>query len=458
MSIIHRLLSLLQGQEDTSLPPRLRGPVAQLEDQSERLISWLQLGIVTIFAVLYSFAPKTFMVEDVPFQPVPIALSVYFVLTVIRVIWAHVTRIPRWALVISVFFDMALLMGLIWSFHVQYGQPAAFYLKAPTVLYVFIFIVLRAMRFDWTYVVIAGAAAGFGWACLVGYALMEGTDGELITRDYVEYMTSNMILRGAEADKIITILMVSGILAFAIARARGLLVKAVAEEVEKRELSRFFAPEVVERIAQSDSAVTAGEGEARDAAILMIDIRGFTQLGNQLRPAELIGLLSEYQHRLVPGVQAHNGSIDKFLGDGLIATFGAAMPSERYAAEALGALDAVLEAVDEWNTGRWAHGQEPIKVGAAVAHGRVIFGAVGFGGEDGAQGRLEFTVIGDPVNLAAKLEKANKALGTRGLTTEQCFDDAVRQGYAAARSVEHLPTHSIEGWDRPLDLVVMRRQ
>ena len=67
-------------------------------------------------------------------------------------------------------------------------------------------------------------------------------------------------------------------------------------------------------------------------------------------------------------------------------------------------------------------------------------------------------MIGDPVNLAAKLEKANKALGTRGLTTEQCFDDAVRQGYAAARSVEHLPTHSIEGWDRPLDLVVMRRQ
>ena len=83
-------------------------------------------------------------------------------LTVLRLVLAHLRRLPYWMLFASVVVDMTLLLGLIWSFHLQYEQPASFYLKAPTLLYVFIFIALRALRFEAGFVVLSGLVAALG--------------------------------------------------------------------------------------------------------------------------------------------------------------------------------------------------------------------------------------------------------------------------------------------------------
>ena len=85
----------------------------------------------------------------------------------VRLALAYRRIIATWFLAGSVIVDIGLLLLLIWSFHIQYAQPAAFYLKAPTLLYVFLFIALRTLRFDPTYVVIAGVSAAAGWAVLV---------------------------------------------------------------------------------------------------------------------------------------------------------------------------------------------------------------------------------------------------------------------------------------------------
>ena len=157
-------------------------------------------------------------------------------------------RAPYWLLYLSVIFDMGLLFGLIWSFHLQYVQPPTFYLKVPTLLYVFIFIALRALRFGARFVVVAGLVAAAGWTLLALYA-MAGPDGmKMITRDYIHYMTSNSVLVGAEIDKVVSILTVTAIIAVAIARARQLLVRAVAEGAAAHDLSRFFAPEIAQQI------------------------------------------------------------------------------------------------------------------------------------------------------------------------------------------------------------------
>ena len=79
------------------------------------------------------------------FSPVTWALAIYFGLNVFGLVWARRTGLPNWAVYISIIFDIAILMILIWSFHIQYDQPPSFYLKAPTLLYVFIFIALRAL-------------------------------------------------------------------------------------------------------------------------------------------------------------------------------------------------------------------------------------------------------------------------------------------------------------------------
>jgi len=367
----------------------------------------------------------------------------------VRLVCAQFWRFPWWSLALSIFFDMALLMVVIWSFHMQYGQPASFYLKAPTVLYVFIFIALRALRFEAAYVLLAGVMATLGWVALVLYAVTIEPENPMITRNYVDYLTSNSVLLGAEFDKIISILVVSAILFVALVRARQLLVSAVAERTAHSDLSRFFAPEVRARITGSEAQMKAGQGESRDAAVLFVDIRGFTKMGAAVSPTELVGILSDYQARVVPVIQEQGGSIDKFLGDGIMATFGAVQPTQTYAADALRALDAVVAAVERWNEERRAAGKRDIRVGAAVTSGRLVVGAVG------DDTRLEYTVIGAAVNLSAKLEKHNSALGSRALTTAETLELAKSQGYQPPRTGDNRRGDRLVGVDRPVDVVVL---
>jgi len=96
-----------------------------------------------MFSVLYSLAAKTGQAAD--FQPVPYVLAGYIVLSLIGLIWSMKAELPSWSVYCSILFDFILLYSLMISFHIQYEQPASFILKAPTLLYVFIFIALRAL-------------------------------------------------------------------------------------------------------------------------------------------------------------------------------------------------------------------------------------------------------------------------------------------------------------------------
>ncbi len=429
------------------LPERVNDAIRDQQDASEILIGWVQLSVVSLFGTLYLVSPKTFA-DDSAFAPVPWVLGAYFAFTVLRIYLARRGRVADWMLYLSVVIDMGLLFVLIWSFHLQYEQPPSFYLKAPTLLYVFIFIALRALRFEARFVIVAGLVAAAGWSTLAAYAII-ATGGDMITRDYVYYMTSNSILIGAEIDKIVSILTVTAIIAVAITRARGLLVRAVAEGAAAHDLARFFSPEVAREITAAEQLVRAGEGQARDAAILNCDIRGFTRFAVTVAPGELMATLADYQARLVPIIQSHGGSIDKFMGDGIMATFGASVTTDTYAADALRALDDVMAAVDEWGAEREAAGKPVLRVGAAVASGRITFGAVG------DETRLEYTVIGDAVNLAAKLEKHNKAEGVRAMTTVAAFELAVAQGYQSPTAPARLAARTIEGVEATVDVMVL---
>lgn len=192
-----------------------------------------------IFGLLYSASPKTFA-ADVDFTPVRWALGIDFVFTVIRLVLAYRGGIGPAILYLSTVLDMCLLLGLIWSFHLQCQQPPSFYLKSPMLLYVFIFIALRALRPEARYVVAAGLVAAAGWTGLAGYAIYT-TGTEMVARDYVYYMTHNTVLVGAELDKIISIPLVTAIIAVAINRSRNLLNRAVTGGQAAQDLSRFFS-------------------------------------------------------------------------------------------------------------------------------------------------------------------------------------------------------------------------
>ena len=442
-------MRLTDSDANQDLPPAVRARITVLQDNSEKLIGWIQLAIVILFGVLYGLSRQTVPMGTAIWLLTPAAIGVYFIATVIRLVMAYRIRMGFWLLAGSIAIDMALLYSLIWSFHLQYMQPASFYLKAPTQQYVYIFIALRALRFEVQYVVLAGAAAALGWVAMIGYVLLADPHSNMITRNYIDYLTSNSILVGAEVDKIITIAAVTTILAFAIHAARRMMTQAVTGAQAQENLSRFFAPEIAQQISRSGDAISAGDGEAREAAILNLDVRGFTALASSASPQEVMSVLADYQRRMVPIIQRHGGAIDKFLGDGIMATFGATRPLEDYAARAMAALEECMEAAAEWSAEQFALGRPPLTINGALASGRIVAGAVG----DAT--RLEYTVIGDAVNLSAKLEKHNKVQGCRALALKETYDAACAQGYKPRGQHQTLKGVMVGGVSVPVDLVAV---
>jgi adenylate cyclase len=430
------------------LPERVQATIRQEQDQTEILVSVLQLLAVVSFAALYTLTPKGFDPQAVPFEPVPVTLAVYTGFTLIRLWLAWRRRLQPWFLALSVVVDISVLMITIWTFHLQYQEPAPLYLKAPTMLYAFILIALRTLRFEPWLVLLAGIAAALGWVVLVAYAVLGG-GGAQITHDFATYAMSYQVLLGAEVDKVVSVMMVTLILTLGLVRARKLLFRAVTDQVAASELSRFFAPEVAGRIRDSDMALEPGQAELRTAAILMVDMRGFTPLTHELAPREVMALLSEYQSRVVAAVTEHGGSIDKFMGDGVLASFGATRASPSFAADALRALDVLMDDTATWASERAARGLPAPGVGAAIATGPVMVGTIG------DDRRLEYTVIGDPVNLAAKLEKHTKVERVRALGTVEACRLAERQGWHPRSPQAALERRQVAGVDQPLDLVAL---
>ncbi len=438
---------LLNGGPDTTgLPARVVDEIDRREDAAERLIGWVQLAFLVAFAALYAVAPRAEGGSGENF--VPITLAIYFGFTVFRLALSYRMTLPGWFLVLSILIDTALLCGLIFSFHIQYNQPAAFYLKAPTMIYLFIFISLRALRFDPRFVLTAGLTAALGWLCMVAFALMSDMGTMHITRNYVEYLTSNSILIGAEIDKTVTLLGVTLILTLALYRARRVLFAAVQSANAAQDLSRFFAPEVAASITSADDGPGGHHTESREAAILFVDVRCFTSMAEALAAPVVMASLALYQQIAVTQVERFGGSVDKFIGDGILATFGAMADSQTYAADALHAARAVIGALDAAEAQFAGLGWPgTFRGGASVAAGMVTVGVIG------TKGRAEFTVIGNAVNLAAKLETANKVEGTRALTDAATLRTAQGQGFA-----EHLaprPNRPVEGLTHPVDLAVL---
>ncbi len=401
-------------RQQTHLPDRVRESIAAQQIESEKLISWVQFLLVIIFCTLYALAPST--APEAGFQPVPRALSGYFAFTMIRLIGSHRGRLPDWLLVVSVVMDMGLLMALIWSFHIQYMQPASFYLKAPTMIYVFIFIALRALRFEPRFILIAGAAAVLGWLFLVLYVVFSVPEDPMITRNYVTYLTSNAILIGAEVDKILSIILVTAVLAVAILRAQRTLNRAVHDSMAAADLSRFVSREVADHITSADRAIQPGDGESKIATVMFTDIEGFSTISEKLSPQELAGMLNEYFSALSDIIREHGGVISQFIGDMLVITYNASSPNEDHAENATRTALGIQDITNSRTFGKGA----TLKTRCGINTGDIVIGAVG------TADRLVFTVHGDNVNIAARLEPLNKEYGTYILagenTVKACSD------------------------------------
>ena len=393
------------------LPARVAENIKCQQQEAEKLIGWVQLALVMTFALLYAVSPKTG--AHAMFQPVPWAIALYALFTIIRLISAYRNFLPRWLLYGSIVMDMGLLMFLIWSFHIQYEQPASFYLKAPTVMYVFIFIALRALRFEPRYILLTGLAAIMGWVGMVLYVVLSDSSNPMITRNYVDYLTSNAVLIGAEVDKIISMAVVTIVLTIAALRAQRNLNMAVLDHMATKDLSRFVSREVADRITLADQTIEPGDGEARFGSIIFADIEGFSSVSEKLTPKELAKLLNEYFEAMSEVIDRYGGVITQFQGDMMLITFNAVAPDADHAKNAVLTAQGIHKVA---LTKTYQNGSKlPTRCG--VNTGEISVGAIG------SKDRLSFTVHGDQVNVAARLEPLNKEYGTYILIGENTVNE-----------------------------------
>jgi adenylate cyclase len=233
-------------------------------------------------------------------------------------------------------------------------------------------------------------------------------------------------------------------------RARRLLVRSVADEAAAMELSRFFAPDVAETIIDADEAIQPGVGVPRSASAMFIDLRGFTSLSSTMEPNSVVAMLGEYHAVVVPIIRSHRGSISTYLGDGIMVSFGATRASDTCAADALAATEELVEALGFWAQRRRAAGLPGPEAGIGVAWGTVIYGAIG------TEGRLEYAVIGDPVNRAAKLQALTKTTAARALVAGLAWTMAIDQDFRPVRPHQRHQGCMLPGLADPIEVVAVQ--
>lgn len=176
-------------------------------------------------------------------------------------------------------------------------------------------------------------------------------------------------------------------------------------------LDRYISPQLVGYVLNHLEEINLA-GEKRELTIFFSDVRNFTTMTEQSDPIELIALLNEYLTAMTEIIFKHDGIVDKFIGDGILAYWGAFTPGKNHAQLAAKASLEMTRRLEELNREWQAVGRQPISIGIGLNTGEVIFGNVGSGK------KVEFTVIGDAVNLASRLEGLNKQFGTSIIISE----------------------------------------
>lgn len=221
--------------------------------------------------------------------------------------------------------------------------------------------------------------------------------------------------------------------ALAVTFASAATVEYLTEGRQRRQLrtvfDKYMAPEVVDEIMRNPEAIRLG-GERKELSVLFSDIAGFTSISEQMEPETLVELLNQYLSAMTGIILRHRGNVNKYLGDGIMAIFGAPRGEPNHASLAcFAALDSQHELArlrEQWKAER----RPEIRARIGINSGWLVVGNMG------SQARMEYTVMGDAVNLASRLEGANKFYDTLILLGPRTYELAA--GDIEAREVDRL--------------------
>jgi adenylate cyclase len=339
---------------------------------------------------------------------------------------SHKLDFPTLARFANVLIETSLPGVVIYVLARRSVEPQLVFGFWPPLLY-FLFILLSTLRLDFWLSLWTGTVAAIEQIALAMWLLPLSSSAELPVFD-LEYHLGRSI-----------VLAIGGIVAGLVAvRLRRQFARMMAAAAARDRVTNLFGQHVSPAVVDKLLAASADPpSETRTVCVLFLDIRGFTAM-TRLRPAaETVALLNDFFAEMVAIVDRHHGIINKFLGDGFLALFGAPIADPAAARQAITAAKEMLDAVDRWNEVR---PKQSLRVGIGIHSGEAVTGTVG------SPQRKEYTVIGDTVNLAARLEQLTKETGARLLVSEALGALAAESG-----GVELEPM-AIRGYDKKVPI------
>lgn len=373
-----------------------------------------------------------------------ILLSIFLGVTAIHslILWkgtrTWVERFDYFALIT----DYLLIFGIpiIYSMRVSpdnFGHA----LKSPTLFLLIIPITLTALQFRLQLILVSFLMLAGIWCGLLFYGLIQNIPS---TNNWHEYVLGQGVLWSDLVLRPIPFFILSSILAYISFRSISMIRRIGDLESRRASLARFFSPRVVETLSAETDVLKSGLRQK--VTILFADIRDFTALSEKMDPEELADLLTEFRDEMTSVIFDQEGTLDKFIGDAIMATFGTPAPSEipgRDSLNALLAAEEMLRCLERLNEVRRQKSQMPIHMGIGIHTGEVFCGTIG------TAGRMEYTVIGDAVNTASRIESLCKKFQSPLLISDSVYKELPIE---KQKEFKKLPLVAVKGKTEPLQI------
>lgn len=424
----------------TRSPKALRGPRSLLPSRVEDAFRVEELAGLTLATRVRAAALAAAAVWLLFLEKPPALYWYEGVIAVLAVIGAaHLwvaKRLQRtWAGYLLVALDAVVLVValVVVTVYLQPDWPPQMALRTAPAVYFFLLVAYVAVGYSpglmlWSGLVGAAAwAAGVAWvAARPGTRLTTGsTDAAALLELSLDPRYVDIPMRVEE----IAILVVTAVLlAFVVRRSRQLVIRQSEIARERANLGRYFSPRLVDELAKRDEPL--GPVRRQEVGVLFADIVGFTTIAETMPPEAVMALLREYHSRMEQEVFRHNGTLEKFIGDALLATFGVPGPGPHDASDTMACARAMLGELDRWNEERAGHGEPPIRIGIGANYGPAVLGDIG------SDRNMAFAVVGDTINAASRLQALTRELGCKGVVSGALLAALQREeGHTAVEAV-----------------------
>lgn len=430
---------------------RLRSIISATEKEGARLQFWARSGALATIALVVLIIAKW----NAALLYTLAVLALFFLTGLLsyRLALAGRRKMPV-GLILGVI-DIALLTFLMIAPNpfADFSPPAAMALREGGFKYLLIFVCLGALSLSVRYAVYLGLAAALSWGLAVAWVVMQ--PGSIVPNLFHQetgyaqwmqlYLDPNFVNMIEQVINIALILIMAGIIGTVVMRARNLADEYTMAERARYNLSRHFSPNVVDVLAAADDPF--GPIRRQEIAVIFADIIGFTSYTEEHPAEEVFNLLREFHRRMETVVFEHQGTVDNYIGDCIMATFGVPDSAPDDAARALKATRAMMAALDAWNVERRANGQSPVDARIGCQFGQVVLGAIG------SERSLSFAAVGDTCNVASRLQNLCRELDADICVGAAVIDNAIASGDHDAPKgfVNHGPV-SLRGREELVDV------